>query len=353
MAFLDVKNVRITGLSACVPKKSEEIASLSILQENEAEKLIVSTGIERRRVADKGMCTSDLCFKAAEQLIADLSWNKNDIDCLIFVTQTPDYFTPATSCILQDRLGLSEECYTLDISLGCSGWVYGLSALSSLLSSGNMKKGLLLVGDITLAGCSPKDKSTYPLFGDAGSATALEFVQGADGFKFHLGTDGSGHKAIYVPDGCLAGRNPVNVNSFTMEKVEPGIERNRLSTILDGMDVFSFGITKVPETVDETIEYFSLKKEKVNFFIFHQANKFLNEKIRKKLQLPQEKVPYSLKDFGNTSSATIPLTMATELKKQLESKKLSMLACGFGVGLSWGTVAFETDKIVVSELVEV
>ncbi len=353
MAFIEIKNVRIAGLSACVPQKSEEIFSLSFLQKEEAEKLIASTGIERRRVANKGICTSDLCFAAAEQLISDLSWNKNDIDCLIIVTQTPDYFMPATSCILQERLGLSEECYTLDISLGCSGWVYGLSALSSLLTSGNMKKGLLLVGDITLACCSPKDKSTYPLFGDAGSVTALEFSERASGFKFHLGTEGSGHKAIYVPDGYLAGRNPANANSFRMEEIEPGIERNRLNTVLDGMDVFSFGITKVPETINKTIKHFSLDTKKIDYFVFHQANKFLNEKIRKKLQLPQEKVPYSLKDFGNTSSATIPLTMVTAMKNQLFHEKLQLMACGFGVGLSWGTVAFETENIVVSELIEI
>ncbi len=353
MGFIEIKNVHITGLSACVPRKSEEVASLPVLQKDEAEKLMASTGIERRRVAGKGVCTSDLCFEAAEQLIKDLSWNKNDIDCLVFVTQTPDYFSPATSCILQDRLGLNEECYTLDISLGCSGWVYGLSVLSSLLTKEGMKKGLLLVGDITLAGCSPKDKSTFPLFGDAGSATALEFAQDSDGFKFHFGTDGSGHKAIYVPDGCLAGRNPVSIDSFTLEKIEPGIERNRLSTVLDGMDVFAFGITKVPETVNKTIEHFCLDKERIDYFVFHQANKFLNEKIRRKLQLPPEKVPYSLKNFGNTSSATIPLTMITELGQKLQNEHLNFIACGFGVGLSWGTVAFETEKIIVSDLLEI
>ncbi len=353
MAFLEIKNVRMTGLSACVPQHSEEIASLSVLQGDEAEKLMLSTGIERRRTANKGICTSDLCFEAAKRLISDLCWDKNEIDCLIFVTQTPDYFVPATSCILQNRLGLSEDCYTLDVSLGCSGWVYGLSVLSSLLTNGSMKKGLLLVGDITLAGCSPEDKSTYPLFGDAGSATALEFYQGAAGFKFHLSTDGSGHKAIYVPDGSLAGRNPVNVNSFTKEEIEPGIIRNRLNTVLDGMDVFSFGISKVPETVTRTLDHFSIDKEKVDYFVFHQANLFLNEKIRKKLQLSKEKVPYSLKDFGNTSSATIPLTMVMELKQRLQNEPLSFIACGFGVGLSWGTVAFETEKVMVSDLVEI
>ncbi len=349
MAFLDVKNVKLVGLSACVPKKIEENNRLSILSEEEARKVIDSTGIERKRKSDQSTCPSDLCYEAAVRLIQDLRWDKKDIDCLVFVSQGPDYYLPATSCILQDRLGLSSDCYTLDISLGCSGWVYGLSTISSLLSGGTMKKGLLLAGDVSWQN-SPKDKSTYPLFGDAGSATAIEFDASSEGFQFHFGTDGSGYEAIIIPDGGL--RNPPSLSSFEMKEIEPGIERCRFNTFLEGMDVFAFGISKVPETVNRTLEHFSMDKEKIDYFVFHQANLFLNEKIRKKLQLPVEKVPYSLKNFGNTSSATIPLTMVTEMKYLLEKEKLSIMGCGFGVGLSWGTVLFETDRIVVSDLVE-
>jgi len=350
MAFLDIKRVKIAGLSVCVPKNTEENKDFPLLTKDEAEKLITATGIERRRKANPGICTSDLCFEAANQLIKDLGWNKNDIDCLVFVTQGPDYFLPATSCILQDRLGLNEECYTLDISSGCSGWVYGLSVISSLLSSGAMKKGLLLAGDVSCMN-SPKDKSTYPLFGDAGSVTALEFDPEAKGFQFHLGTDGSGYEAIIIPDG--GARNLVNYDSFVMKEIAPGIERSRLHTALEGMDVFSFGISKVPETINKTLEHFSIDKEKVDYFVFHQANLFLNEKIRKKLELPKKKVPYSLKNFGNTSSATIPLTMITELKEKLQQEKLNFIGCGFGVGLSWATVDFETENIIVSDLIEI
>lgn len=350
MAFLEVKNVKIVGISACVPKTIEENNNLPILSAEDARKLIISTGIERKRKADNSICTSDMCCKAADRLIKDLEWDRNDINCLIFVSQTPDYYLPATSGILQDHLNLSQECYTLDVSLGCSGWVYGLSTISALLSSGNIKKGLLLSGDVSRMN-SQKDKSTYPLFGDAGTATAIEFDPKSKGFQFHFGTDGSGYEAIIIPDG--GSRNPSNIHSFDMKEIEPGIERCRLNTILDGMDIFSFGISKVPETIDQTLNYFSIDKDKVNYFIFHQANLFLNEKIRKKLQLPKEKVPYSLKDFGNTSSATIPLTMVTKLKEKLQNEQLNLIACGFGVGLSWGTVAFESNKIVISNLIEI
>ena len=162
MAFLHIPNVRLSGVAACVPKTILENSQYAGFSEEESVKFISTTGVERRRIADIKTTTSDLCYKAAEQLILDLGWNKNEIDCLIFVTQTPDYILPATSCLLQKRLELKEEIFALDISLGCSGWVFGLQVVSSLLSHGQLKKGLLLVGDTTLKPCSIEDKSTYP-----------------------------------------------------------------------------------------------------------------------------------------------------------------------------------------------
>lgn len=351
MAFLEVKNVKLCGLSACVPKEVEENSSLTLFNDDEAEKFMYTTGIERRRIADANTTTADLCFHAAEKLIADLKWLKEEIDCLVFVTQTPDYILPATSCILQDRLCLSEECYAIDISLGCSGWIYGASVVTSLMQTGNFRKALLLVGDTTLKPCSVKDKSTWPLFGDAGTASAFEYSEGNDGFKFHLSTDGSGYNAIIIPEGGY--RIQFNTKSLEIGHIEDGIHRNKLQTILNGMDVFSFGISKGPETVNKLCEHFQIEKDQVDSFVFHQANLFMNEKIRKKLKLPIEKVPYSLKNFGNTSSATIPLTLVTERANELKSSRQNILACGFGVGLSWGSVYFQTDDIVCSSLIEI
>lgn len=352
MAFLQTKNVSIKGFSACVPQKTEENLFSSVFEsEDAASKFIATTGVERKRCAATDVTTSDMCLKAAEKLIDTLKWKKEDIDCLIFVTQTPDYILPATSCLLQDRLGLSQECYTLDISLGCSGWVYGLSTIASLMSSGNLKKGLLLAGDTTLRPTSPKDKSAWPLFGDAGTATALQFEEGADGFDFHLATDGSGYEAIIIPDGGY--RNPINEESFLYEKIDEGIERNRTHTILNGMDVFSFGISKAPESVNKLSEKFNLNHDNIDYFVFHQANMFMNEKIRKKLKLPAEKVPYSLKNYGNTSSATIPLTIISELQDVVQKNDVSFVGCGFGVGLSWGSVYFKTNRIICCDIIEI
>lgn len=352
MAFLTVKNVSLSGLSACVPKQIQENVDFSgFSSKEEADKFILTTGVKCRRVADEHTTTADLCFEAAENLIKDLAWNKEDIDCLIFVSQTPDYILPATSCVLQHKLGLTKDCYALDISLGCSGWVYGLSVISNLMSTGNFKKGLLLCGDVLSKINSPKDKSSYPLFADAGTATALEYKQDAPNMYFSMSTDGSGYQAIIILDG--AARNKTTAESLKEIKIEEGIHRTSLDIALNGMDVFAFGISKAPESVNKLTEHFNLDKDTIDYFLFHQANLFMNEKIRKKLKLPEDKVPYSLSEFGNTSSATIPLTMISNLSQHLKTEKLKLLACGFGVGLSWGSVYFETQTIVCSSLIEI
>lgn len=352
MAFLSVKNTKIRGIAACVPKHILENKQSPLFDTESLAAFINGTGVERKRKATADTCTSDLCVAAAEQLIKDLQWEKNEIDILIFVSQTPDYVLLATACIIQDRLGLSTDCYAMDISLGCSGWVYGLQVVSSLLQSLDKKgKALLLVGDTCLKLCSERDKSTYPLFGDAGTATALEYKENTGKMYFDMHSDGSGYKAIIIDDGGY--RNPTAIHSFDIIHKEQGISHNKLNVQLDGMDVFSFGIQRAPQSVNALIEHFQLDKEGMNYFLFHQANLFMNEKIRKKLQIPPEKVPYSLKDFGNTSSATIPLTMVTQLQKDLQSRHLKNVACGFGVGLSWGSVYFETDCITVPDLIEI
>lgn len=351
MSFLSIENVKISGISACVPKDNEEVANFPLFTPDEAKNFSSTTGVERRRKANKEVCTSDLCLKAAEKLIEELNWVKNEIDCLVFVTQTPDFRLPATSVILQHRLGLSTDCYTLDISSGCSGWVDALSVISSLLSHRSMKKGLLLAGDTILKFCSETDKSTYPLFGDAGTATAVEFcAKEEQKIFFTFNSDGGGSDVIIIKDGGF--RNPVSEKSFLKETISPGIERSNLDLILEGMDVFSFGISKAPQSVNNLVDFFSIDSEKVDFFVFHQANMFMNEKIRKKLKLPIEKVPYSLKNFGNTSCATIPMTLVTQLQDRMINGKLSYIACGFGVGLSWGSCYFHTDKIVCPNLIE-
>lgn len=350
MAFLDIKNISIKGVAACVPKVVEYNKDI-YAKWGDYGQFFSTTGIEQKRRASEDICSSDLSIAAAEKLIAELHWNKSEIDAIVFVTQTPDYILPATSTIIQEKLGLGEHCYTLDISLGCSGWVYGLSVIAALLQNGTMRKGLLLTGDTILKICSIDDKSTYPLFGDAGTVTAIEYDGDETGMKFCLGSDGSGYKSIIIRDGGY--RTPMSENSLIQEIQGDGIVRNRLCLELDGMSVFSFGISQAPKVVSQLVEQFSLDKESIDYYTFHQANLFMNEKIRKKLKLHSDKVLYSLKDFGNTSCSSIPLTLVTQISCGLKSKLLKHVGCGFGVGLSWGAVYFETDSIVCPDLIEI
>lgn len=344
MAFFDIKNVRIAGIASCVPKHVYYTKDYLVNDKYNADEFIRSTGIVSRRL-DENYTTSDLCLHAAEKLISDLRWDKSEINLLIFVTQGPDYLCPSTACILQDRLKLSKECYASEIPLGCSGWVYGLSYAASLLSRGSVKKGLLLVGDARLF-----QRTTDPLVGFAGTATALEYSDGDAGFQFHFGTDGSGYDAIIIPDG--GSRNGISPSSFEIEDID-GKKMNRLESRMNGLDVFSFAISTAPKSIKKAVEYFSRDLNDFDYCILHQANIQIDEIIRKKLNLPEEKVPYSLREFGNTSSASIPITISTQLKGKVEDRHAEFICCGFGIGLSWGTVMFSTDSLFISDLVEV
>ena len=272
MAFCEFKNVRIAGISAGVPKTIASILDgnedVMLAEGTSAEDFVEATGVRERRVSST-LTTSDLCVAAAEKLIADLNWNKEEIDAIFFVSQTADYILPATSCIIQDRLGLSKECYATDIALGCSGWVYGLSNVVSMVSANNFKKALLLAGDAKKRAAAPRD----PLFGSAGTATAIEYSEDNDGFQFHFGTDGSGYDAIITPDG--GSRNQVSPASFEQYEFE-GKMMHRMQTRMKGMDVFGFGISTAPKTVKKLAEHYGFDYLDHDYFVFHQANMKMN-----------------------------------------------------------------------------
>ncbi len=354
MAFLEIKNVRIKGIAAAVPERKEYNKDFPKLSEEQLAQYIKTVGVVERRCAihDGSLCTSDLCFAAAEKLLQELGWAREEIGLLVFVSHTQDYKLPSTACILQQRLGLSKETMAFDVPLGCSGFVYGLGIAGNLVSQGFIKKALLLAGNTQSVYASPEDKSTALLFGDAGSATALEFdPTQQDSIKLHYQTDGAGYEALIVPDGGC--RNPFNAHSADMEEFDEGIRRSRLHEKMDGGAVFTFGLFSVPKSLKALMNQFSIDLDSVDDLLLHQANKFMCESIRKKLKLPEEKVPYNIDRFGNTSGASIPLLMVTELQESLRSRKLQHLACGFGVGLSLGSACFSTDRIVVPDLIEI
>lgn len=350
MAFLKIPNVKVVGIAAGVPRNiiNNLEVPYRISPDYENADFVATTGVVERHVGYR-ITTSDLCYAAAERLISDLGWDRKEIDAIIIVSQTLDYILPATACILQERLGLSKECFAEDIQLGCSGWVYGMATISGLIQNGSIKKALLMAGDAAGHAISPEEKWDA-LFGHAGTVTALEYEDGAEGLKCHFATDGSGYDAIIIPDG--GSRNPITVDSFIEEEFE-GKMYNRFESRMKGMDVFAFGISAAPKSIKRLAQNFGYDYLDSDYFLFHQANKKMIEMIVKKLKLPVEKVPDGMKYYGNTSSASIPLAMVTELAPQLREGHTTLTCCGFGVGLSWGTIRFSTDNLVVSPLIEI
>ena len=350
MANITIEHVRVAGVSAAVPKNVVENRDSPLFTKEELDKLFDSVGIERRRCVEEGMTTADLCQAAAERLLSDMGIEKASIDALVLVTQTPDFRNPATAVILQDKLGLPKTTLAFDVALGCSGYVYGLYVLSSLVSAGRIGNALLLVGDTASLTSSPLDKSRNLLFGDGGSATLLQFDPTAVPMHFDLGSDGSGYQAIYTPHSGF--RNRPTPESYEMIDYGDGIVRAKVHSWLDGMEVFGFGISRAPKTVKSLAAAMNLDFGAVDYFLFHQANKMMNDRIVSKLGIPTEKAPSNLRDFGNTSCASIPLLLATEV---LGDKPFSgnLVVCGFGVGLSWETGYMSCQNMHISRLVEI
>lgn len=350
MATFEIENVRIAGVAACVPEKRLENNDSTLFDtEEEKQKYIETVGVDARHVTDDKTCSSDLCYASAEKLLSDLCWNREEVDCLVFVTQTPDYKYPASACILQDRLSLPLSCMAFDVSMSCPGWIYGLSVVSSLLSSGRLRKALLLTGETVSKLRSPYDKVNL-ITGDAGTATALEYCETAHSIFFDLNTKGDDYKAVWIRDGGY--RHPINEHSLEYEECEDGIIRNSVQTYMDGASIFGFAIKRAPESIRRLMETFNIDDCDVDYYLLHQANKMINDKIIKKLKFAPKKFPFNMREYGNTSSTAIPLMMVCQLRNALGGKK--SVACGFGGGLAYASTCFITDdNFVCSELVTI
>lgn len=342
MAQFSFEGSKICGISAAMPKTHFHNRDYDLFSPAEHAMFVKTTGIETRHIAIHGETTGDLCYAAAENLISSLAWNKDEIDLLVFVSQSPDYFLPATSIVTQNRLGLQKSTTAFDINLGCSGYVYGLSVVSAMLASGGFRKALLLVGDISTAALNRKDKSTWPLFGDCGTATAIEYNRDYKQY-FNLQSDGSGKEAIIIPHGGV--RNPITAESFEEKEYEGGIVRTLRNLWLNGLDVFNFSVREAPLNISALLSYCGKSESDIDLLFMHQANLLMNETIRKKIKFPLEKVPYTLKSFGNTSSASIPLTIVNQ-QQGVTQNHHAMLLAAFGVGLSWGSCYVETDSLI-------
>lgn len=353
MAYLSIPNVAIKGISACVPSLIEENKDVPFYTPEEAEKVIETTGVERKHIVSDGITASDLCLRASERLLDELGWERESIDLICNVTQTSDYINHPNVFVLHDKLGLKNDCMSLDLYHGCPGWVVGLSTVASLMSHGSIKRALLLDGDNISSLQYEQDREGRPLFGDCGTATALEYDELASPMYFQTGTNSKDGEALIRKKGGF--RQPYTLEEYQQEI---GMRSGELSTdgiedLMDGMSVFSFGISTPPKSIKELCGNFGLSLDKIDKLVLHQANKFMVQKIAKKLKVELDRVPFSLRDYGNTTSASIPLTIVSQCANEYSTRFMKTLACGFGTGLSWASVYFETSGVVCPEVVEI
>lgn len=352
MPLVTFENVGVLGLAAAVPATVINNYEYTQYFDKESVKDIVEkTGIKERRFASKNVCSSDLCFAAAEKLIADLKIDRSEIDLLIFISQTPDYRMPATSVLLQNRLGLSKQTAAFDLNLGCSAFVYGLSVAFSMMQTGGFRKALVLDGETRSRVYSPKDRKTAFLFGDGGVAALIERDEKYGKAFFSLNSDGSKESLIKVNAGGY--RNPTTIETLEERVVdEHGNIRSEEHGYMNGADVFNFVLMEIPKDLKRLFAYAGEDLLSLDYYLFHQANSYMNDYLKSKLKLPTDKVPSSIEKFGNTSSVSIPLTIATNLQGKLGDEKKVLLS-GFGVGMSWASAIMKFKDCHISDLVEV
>ncbi len=309
---------RIRAIAASVPQDTEYNENLDIFPPGEKEFSLKNLGINKRHIEVKGRRASVFALQSAKRILNLFPRIEDELVCLIYITQTPDYITPATSIWMQNELGLGQGCLCFDVNLGCSGYVNGLFLAASILNQAGKGKALVLTSDISSALIDPKDTSTRPIFSDGGAATLIEYDAHCKPSFFSLGNDGAGYTAIL--------------------KEQP-IWKGELDYLkMRGLDILNFTLRTVVKSVLEAISNAGINKAEIDYFAFHQAGWLINEGIRKKIGVGEERYLYSLKEYGNTSSASIPITLIQH-KDLFEPKEhtKTLLLCGFGVGLSWGT----------------
>jgi len=333
MAQARIRSPRISGIATCVPvHRFDNAADTTDFPPDEVRKVVGMAGIAARRVADGATCSSDLCFGAAEALFDELKCDRSSIDVLIMATQTPDYFMPSSSCLLQERLGLPTTCAAFDLSLGCSAYVYGLWLATSLLSSSNYRKILLLNGETPTRYADRADRSVALLFGDAGSATLLERRDTDDNapeWSFVLHTDGAGREDLIIRGGGFRDR-------FCADPRQHYVSMN-------GSNVFNFTIRVIPPLIRDTLALAGLAKEDIDYYVFHQSNRFIMNHLVKKIGVAPERVPIILQDLGNTGGPSVPLTITQGGLERPADRPLRLMLLGYGVGLSWGSALLDLE----------
>ena len=353
--------MRLAGLAACLPKNAVDTSiATEHFDEFDVNRIIGNTGVVEKREAEPGVAVSDLCKGAAEPLVDKLGWDRESIDAVILVTTLADHIMPATSHLIQRDLGLSSNCLVFDINLACSGFTHGMLLMNALMAGGLIKRGLLLCGEMTSGTFRPRladvrhreDLANAILFGDAGTATAVE-ATGDQVKAARYGADGSGANHLIVPGGL--GRDFFKAEHLERREEKKGDEvfsRRPLDLVMHGPEILTFTMKRVPPLVKGLLEDAQWERDDVDVWVPHQANKFMLNFLTRRLKLAPEKVMLSIERFGNTASASIPLTMVADGGDRL-TKPTKWGLLGFGVGLSWSGLLMETDEIVTLPIVEI
>jgi 3-oxoacyl-[acyl-carrier-protein] synthase-3 len=331
MAITSTKAAVIRAITSSVPsRRFDNLSETTAFEASEVEKVVKMAGVKTRHMAAETECSSDLCVVAAQDVLQALQWDPATVDALIFVTQTPDYFLPSTACLVQRRLGISDACAAFDVGLGCSGYPYGLWLAAMMLQCRGMRRALVLHGETPTRFSDKGDRAVALLFGDAGSATALEAADDADSrppWWFCLHTDGAGADDLILAGGGFRERFPA--------------DPRRSWVYMNGANVFNFTIKRVPSLVDETLNGSGVSRDEIDYFIFHQSNRFIIRHLMKKANVPEAKVPMTIGDYGSVGGPSVPLTMTEGQMARPGDRALRLLLLGYGVGLSWGSALLD------------
>jgi 3-oxoacyl-[acyl-carrier-protein] synthase-3 len=344
---------KISGIVTCIPENyrllDEEVDALYNGDLKKVNRIKRSIGLNKRHIVDKDTTTADLCEVAARNLLDGTRTKISDIDTIIVVTQTPDYFQPATAAYLHGRLGLSDNCAAFDVNQGCTGYIYGLWLAFMMIETKSCENVLLLAGDTISKVVSLNDPNVTPLFGDAGSATLIQKSDNIDYSFFILHVDGSKFDAIIQPKGAF--RNPSLKQINDKRIFETSRIRSLQHLYMDGAEIFNFSIKTEPVAINEILEFSQTNIDAIDYIIFHQANKYIISNIARRLKLPLEKAPSDTTGkYGNQSSASIPCTICDAIRNKVITKKVNLILSGFGVGLSWGSCQLKLDKIYCPEI---
>lgn len=354
MAKSSFNKAKILGIVSCVPENFKKIDDDTDTLYNgdtkQVQRIKKSIGLNIRHVVKGDTTTSDLCEEAASQLLSGLNIEKNEIDALIFVSQTPDYFQPATAAYLHGKLNLSEDCAVFDVTQGCAGYVYGLWLSYMMVETGSCENVLLLAGDTVSKIVNPNDSAVAPLFGDAGTATLISRSKTHEASYFTLHTKGKKFDTIIQPLGGF--RKPTNKVIKNPKVFDTSDKRTLHDLYMDGGEVFNFSIQTEPKAINEILNFANQTQEDIHYIIFHQANKYIISNIARRLKFPLEKAPSDTTGkYGNQSSASIPCTICDAINKDVTTKKVKLILSGFGVGLSWATCLLELDHIYCPDVI--